>query len=127
MHIQDPLKGRHPLKPPVLIIGLRQIAELHKHIDKADVSLLLQQLGGDRAECSLKVLPIPCHGLCHSLRHRLDSPRTRDALPVEVMPHSFILSTCCFSTWNCASCTPVTRSMTSHPIDSCKRPSITST
>jgi hypothetical protein len=66
---QDPLKGRHPLEPPVLIIRLRQITELYKHIDEAEVSLLLQQLGGDRAECSLKVLPIPRHGLCHSLSH----------------------------------------------------------
>src|SRR6266850_3412134 len=56
-------------EPPVFIIGGRQITELHKNIDKADVSLLLQQLGGDRAECSLKVLPIRCHCLCDSLRH----------------------------------------------------------
>jgi hypothetical protein len=51
------------------IIGLRQITKSHKNIDEADVSLLVQQLGGDRAECSLKVLPIPRHGLCHSLSH----------------------------------------------------------
>src|SRR6266446_6684389 len=64
--MQNPLKGRHPLKPPVLVIRLRQIAELHKNIDEAKVSLLLQQLGRDRAEGSLKVLAIPCHELCDS-------------------------------------------------------------
>lgn len=66
---QDPLKGRHSLKPPVLIIGLRQTAKPHNNIDEAKVSLLLEQLRCDRAECSLKVAPIPCHDLCDSLCH----------------------------------------------------------
>jgi hypothetical protein len=56
IHMQDPLKGRHPLQPPVLVIRLQQIAELHKNIDEAKVSFLLQQLGRDRAECSSQEL-----------------------------------------------------------------------
>jgi hypothetical protein len=42
IHVQDPLKGRHPPKWPVFIVGLRQIAELHKHVNEAEVSLLAQ-------------------------------------------------------------------------------------
>ena len=59
IHSQDSLQRRHPPKAPILIIGLRQVTELHQHIDEAKVALFLQQLGGDRAERSHKVLAIP--------------------------------------------------------------------
>ena len=48
----------------MLIIGLGQIIQFHQDVDKANVSLLLQQLGGDGAERFNKVLPIPRQGLC---------------------------------------------------------------
>jgi hypothetical protein len=41
----------------MLIIGLGQIIQFHQDVDKANVSLLLQQLGGDGAERSPKELP----------------------------------------------------------------------
>ena len=84
IHCQDALKGRHPLKPPVFIIRTRQIPEPHEYVDKADESLFLQQLGCNRTEGSHKVLPIPCHDLCHSLSH-LGFLCTCNALSVEGM------------------------------------------
>jgi hypothetical protein len=63
IHRQDSLQRRHPPKAPILVIGLRQITEVHKHIDEAKVALFLQQLGGDRAEGSHKVPVLPTGAL----------------------------------------------------------------
>jgi hypothetical protein len=53
----------------------------------------------------------------------LGFPRHAGVSPAEVSPHGFgfMASTCCFSTWNCVSLTPVIRSIAGHAMPSRKR------
>jgi len=60
----DPFKVRNPPQSPVLIIGRREMTQLHENIDEGNVSLLVQQCRGDRAESCLKLLSVLCHRLC---------------------------------------------------------------
>ena len=60
----DSFKVRNPLQSPVLIIGRREMAQLHENIDKGNVSLLVQQFRRDRAESCLKLVSVLCHRLC---------------------------------------------------------------
>src|SRR5215470_1309135 len=60
----DAFKVRNPLQSPVLIIGRREMTQLHENIDEDNVSLLVQQCRRDRAESCLKLLSVLCHRLC---------------------------------------------------------------
>ena len=60
----DSFKVRNPLQSPVLIIGRREMPQLHENIDEGNVSLLVQQCRRDRAESCLKLLSVLCHRLC---------------------------------------------------------------